>query len=55
LVACGGWAIYIEWRLGLVSIAMLPALILGMTLQIRMMMFDGAVQKGALEVGSDIT
>ena len=52
LVACGGLAIYYEWRLGLVSIAMLPAMVIGMTLQIRMMMFDGAVQKGALEQAS---
>ena len=83
LVACGGWAIIIDWRLGLVSIALLPALVVGMMFQvfqsslmfqvfqlaplvvtddvsnfinltllfqIKLMMFDGAVQKGALEV-----
>jgi len=52
LIACGTWAIIIEWRLGLVSIALLPALVVGMTLQIKMMMFDGAVLKGALENSS---
>ena len=34
LVACGGWAIYIDWRLGLVSIALLPALVVGMMFQV---------------------
>ena len=64
----GGWAIIIDWRLGLVSIALLPALVVGMMfqvfllvgnitniiflVQIKLMMFDGAVQKGALEVKS---
>ena len=35
LVACGGWAIIIDWRLGLVSIALLPALVVGMMFQVR--------------------
>ena len=43
LVACGGWAIIIDWRLGLVSIALLPALVVGMMFQVTfdkmMMMF----------------
>ena len=34
LVACGGWAIIIDWRLGLVSIALLPALVVGMMFQV---------------------
>ena len=66
----GGWAIIIDWRLGLVSIALLPALVVGMMfqvfllvgnitniiflVQIKLMMFDGAVQKGALEVQNSI-
>ena len=42
LVACGGWAIIIDWRLGLVSIALLPALVVGMMFQVtfdKMMMY----------------
>ena len=42
LVACGGWAIIIDWRLGLVSIALLPALVVGMMFQVtfdEMMMY----------------
>ena len=35
LLMCGGFAIYYEWRLGLISLAMVPALILGMTLQVQ--------------------
>ena len=41
LVACGGWAIITDWRLGLVSIALLPALVVGMMFQVtfnKMMM-----------------
>ena len=41
LVACGGWAIIIDWRLGLVSIALLLALVVGMMFQVtfnKMMM-----------------
>ena len=43
LVACGGWAIIIDWRLGLVSIALLPALVVGMMFQVtvdKMMMMS---------------
>ena len=43
LVACGGWAIIIDWRLGLVSIALLPALVVGMMFQVafnKMMFVD---------------
>ena len=69
-IIIGGWAIIIDWRLGLVSIALLPALVVGMMfqvfllvgnitniiflVQIKLMMFDGAVQKGALEVQNSI-
>ena len=34
LVFCAVWAIYNDWRLGLVSLALLPALVVGMVIQV---------------------
>ena len=50
----GVLAITYEWRLGLVTLSFLPPLCIGMIFQLRMMMFDGVVQKKALEKSAKI-
>jgi len=54
LLLSGTLAIIYEWRLGLVTMSFLPPLCFGMIMQLRLMMFDGAVQKEALEKSAKI-
>jgi len=54
LLLSGGIALYYEWRLGLVTLAFIPPIGLGMMLQMRLMMVDGPVQKGALEKSAKV-
>ena len=54
LVLSSALSITYEWRLGLVTMCFLPPLIIGMILQLWLMMFDGAVQRDALEKSAKV-
>ena len=54
LVLSSALSITYEWRLGLVTMCFLPPLIIGMILQLWLMMFDGAVQREALEKSAKV-
>ena len=54
LVLSSALSISYEWRLGLVTMCFLPPLIIGMILQLWLMMFDGAVQREALEKSAKV-
>ena len=54
LVLSSVLSIIYEWRLGLVTMCFLPPMIIGMLLQLWLMMYDGAVQRDALEKSAKV-
>ena len=54
LVLSSVLSIIYEWRLGLVTMCFLPPMIIGMVFQLWLMMFDGAVQRDALEKSAKV-